>query len=168
VFDCRQVFKTVTIGVLTLLCAPVSGADFSFQGFRVGMSREEASRVRPELPWSEEKVLEQFNLLETAKLFQATYLGKSAGVRIQLDTGNKFVSAIEFTFNSATSAQCAVDAGNTLDQLRTKYGNTASVVQLSPGKWVFWEAKEKLKVTFIDDCSSAHHHHYVIYAGRGG
>ena len=140
-------------------------ATFSFEGFSLGMSREAATGVRPEVPWKE--VMRGTPSQAVRKEFKARHLGRDAEVTVDLSPTRATVEIIGFTFLTQTDQECVREAVKALVELEKLYGVEAEVSHEQPGKRAKWITKQGISVRWFELCAQGAQRYVVTYAKNG-
>ena len=153
--------KSSPLYVLLILCAVQQAAlaeTFSFDGFSLGMSQIDASKIRPDIPWKTKS-----EYVPTEKVFTATYFGKPTEVSIELDPSDKFIRRIAFSFVVTTDDQCVFDAVGALAQLEKLYGSEPKDIGTTSGRRYIWSIKPELTVRWNEMCAIGALRYFVLY-----
>ena len=153
-----------------LACAPLQifasePVNFSFEGFFLGMSRTEATEVRPEIAWQE--VMKETPQAVFRKVFKARHLGQMAEAAVDLNSARSSVQRIGFTFSTSTDQQCTQEAIKALVQLEKLYGPETEISHEQPGKRALWITKSGISVRWFELCAVGARKYLVTYVQNG-
>jgi hypothetical protein len=149
-------------------------ASFLFDGFYLGMSKAEASRIHPEAKWM---MIEPLMLIDgrrrhgppiVSKGFNSLHLGKVANVVVTLDKKAGYVHSINFVFSSTSSAECVGEADEVSTLLKQTYGIETEIVDSSPDRHSMWRARDNSVVVWHPYCDYAPAQFSVTYLKDGG
>lgn len=149
-------------------------ASFLFDGFYLGMSKAEASRIHPEVQWM---MIEPLMLIDgrrrhgppiVSKEFTSLHLGKVAKVVVTLNKKIEYVHSINFVFSSTSSAKCVEEADEVSTLLKQTYGIETEIIDRPPNRHSMWRAKDKVVVVWRPYCDYAPAQFSVTYSKDGG
>jgi hypothetical protein len=158
---------------LLILCWTVvawsaaAASSFSFEGFRLGMSRAEATRLQPGASWTETSPWmgrKGHGPRVVAKTFTGSHLGKTALVSVVLDDKAEAVHSITFVFSSPSNATCAEDALEARGLLKRTYGVETEAVDDPPRLEAKWRTKDGLTVFWQSSCRYGYTWYSVTYS----
>ncbi|MBB1161781.1 hypothetical protein [Aquariibacter albus] len=137
----------------------------SYAGFSLGMSKSEASAIRPETQWKSAMLAPPEKFLR--KEFEGNLFDRTATVTVDLDASESFVRMIGFTFGTQTTQQCISDAVRALAALKSQFGEPTEVSHEPPGKRVKWASQSPV-VRWGELCAVGALLYYITYAQNGG
>jgi isopentenyl diphosphate isomerase/L-lactate dehydrogenase-like FMN-dependent dehydrogenase len=140
-------------------------AEFAFEGFRLGMTVQEASAIRAEIPF--QLVMRGSPSEAMRKEFRAAYLGAEALVSVDLDQQHQRVRAIGFTYLVSTDADCIEGAAARLRALEAHYGRADEASSDPPGKRARWNQPREV-VRWGEACAVGARLYYVTHARKEG
>ena len=161
--------RALTLGLLltasyySLAGEPV---EFKLEGFYLGMSREDATAVRPQTPWK--RVMRGTPSEVVRKEFMGTHMERETEVTVDLSPSEELVRVIGFAFKTTTDQQCITDAMTALAKLEALYGEESEVLLEQPGKRAKWVRKDGSVVRWLELCASGAQRYIVTYASGGG
>jgi hypothetical protein len=150
----RPLFSYVIFLALALSNSAIGSGNFSFEGFALGMSRQEASDLRPESTWYIE--MPNTRKERTRKTFMSKHLGQEARVVVTLDNKAEFVRIIAFTFSGNSKTDCISDATSVLLHLRKVYGagSESKFPEQFPVRQIKWVASNDSMVEWSEACAA--------------
>jgi len=162
--------KRLALAALAVMCGASSHAaikPFSFEGFYLGMPREQADALRADFPWEEEELQLAVQLNILVKEFPAVQYGKPTTVRVELDSAGKVVVAISFKFASRSESECLADSTATFAQLKAAYGPIVTLLAEQPVKWLQWRTSSGFDVSWMQFCAGGIPGHRVSFSLKG-
>jgi len=166
---CRSTWRAAACAGLALLLAGGARAGaLAVDGFSPGMSRAEASVIRPEARWKEEPTGDSRHV--TQKVFASSRFGRAATVGVNLDPGGSFVRSINVNFETESDIACIEGAAAVLKDLDSEYGRPSEAREEMPSIWARWNLGAGQSVKWVEICAVGARRFYVSYfiedAGR--
>lgn len=158
----RSRVATVLLACASSLSLGREATVFSFEGFSLGMSRSDATAIRPDTPWKQ--VMRGTPSEAVRKEFKASHLGQEAQVNVDLSASGGAVEVIGFTFLTQTDQQCIQEAVKALVELEKLYGVEAEVSHQQPGKRAKWLTNEGTTVRWFELCAVGARRYVITYA----
>lgn len=132
----------------TAVSAWAADQQLVIDGFRLGMSKSEASKIKPEIAWR------TFMSSSAQKEFPSVYGGLPARIKITLDGQGLAVASIGIIVAAKEEAACSQAAKQGLQRLEASLGKPMHVITDQPLPRALWMSATRVTTTWFNSCAN--------------